>query len=284
MNPAHIPIKASTQEHLSIEDIKDNIVILKDGSCCLILQTSAVNFDLLSETEQDATIYAYAGLLNSLSFPIQIFIRSQQKDISSYLKLLKKERDKQKTTLQKKQIAAYQKFIEKTVKENRVLDKSFYLVIPFSLLELGVSQTIKKAGNRKNQLPFSKEYILNKAKTNLYPKRDHIIKQFQRLGLKIKQLNTRQLIKLFYRIYNPYSKGQLLGSPSDYTSFLVKTNLKEKNKKTAVSLPTKPTNPVVKKPPVSVKTKTEKTTPLEGLKLQKAIDNIFKKVGGKNKK
>lgn len=74
--PAQTPIKASTQDHLNIEDIKDDIIMLKDGSCCIILQTNAVNFNLLSEAEQEAIIFAYAGLLNSLSFPVQIFIRS----------------------------------------------------------------------------------------------------------------------------------------------------------------------------------------------------------------
>jgi hypothetical protein len=85
------PIKASTQEHLSVHNIRDNIVMLKDGSCSLLLSVSAVNFDLLSEREQDAIIYAYGSLLNSLTFSIQIFIRSQKKDISSYLKLLEKQ-------------------------------------------------------------------------------------------------------------------------------------------------------------------------------------------------
>jgi len=80
INPAQTQ---STQSHLDIEDIRDNLVILKDGSCCLILQTTAVNFSLLSEGEQDATIYSYAGLLNSLTYSVQILIKSQKKDINS---------------------------------------------------------------------------------------------------------------------------------------------------------------------------------------------------------
>ena len=77
-------IKASTQEHLDIYTIRNHIVFLKDGSCALVMRTTAINFNLLSEEEQDATIYAYAGLLNSLSFSIQILIRSQRKNISDY--------------------------------------------------------------------------------------------------------------------------------------------------------------------------------------------------------
>lgn len=224
MDPAQIPIRASTQEHLDIEDIKDDLVILKNGSCCLILQTTAVNFDLLSETEQDALIYAYAGLLNSLSFPIQIFIYSQRKDVSSYLDLLKKQIEIQKSIKLQEQIKQYQQFIEKTVKENQVLDKKFYIIIPFSNLELGAPQAIKQTIIKKgNNLPFPKEYILEKAKTSLYPKKDHLVKQFNHLGLKAIPLTTSQLIELFYRIYNPKEGGQKLATDKDYNVFLVET-------------------------------------------------------------
>lgn len=228
--PAQNPITASTQQHLDIEDVKDDLIILKDGSCCIVLQTNAVNFDLLSETEQDATIYAYAGLLNSLSFPIQIFIVSRKKDISSYLKLLKTQKTKQQSEKLKLQIIKYQTFIEKTVKENMVLEKDFYVIIPFSAYELGVSKSIKKSLTGKSkQLPFSKAYIIQKAKTSLIPKRDHIIKQFIRLGLKIKQLNTKELIELLYNIYNPESVGQLISTDKDYETSLVEPNLTIEN-------------------------------------------------------
>ena len=203
MNPA--PIKASTQDHLDIEDIRDNIVILKDGSACLLLQTAAVNFSLLSEGEQDAIIYAYAGLLNSLTFPIQIVIKSQKKDINSYLALLSSQKQKIKNQLLKTQLEKYYEFIQKTVQENDVLDKKFYLVIPFSSLELGIASTLGSQVKKKPGLPFDKEHILHKAKTALIPKRDHLIKQLTRLGLKTKQLTTPELIKLFYQYYNPES-------------------------------------------------------------------------------
>src|SRR3989339_890084 len=93
-DPAQIPIRSTTQAHLPIEDIRNDIVIMKDGSSALIIEVSAVNFDLLSEREQDAIIYAYGALLNSLTFPVQILIRSQKKDISSYVELLEKEEQK----------------------------------------------------------------------------------------------------------------------------------------------------------------------------------------------
>ena len=83
-----IAIRGTTQDHLPIEDIVDGVVILKDGSCAMVMRLSSVNFDLLSEREQSALVFAYGGILNSLNFPIQIIIHSKTKDISSYLKQL----------------------------------------------------------------------------------------------------------------------------------------------------------------------------------------------------
>jgi hypothetical protein len=218
------PIPATTQQHLNIEDITDNLVLLKDGSCCLILETTAINFGLLSEEEQDAIIYSYAGLLNSLTFPLQIIIRSQLKDVSSYLKLLKEQEDKQTRPALKEQTKKYRQFVEKTVKENNVLDKKFYLALLFSLLELGVTQSALSFS--KKGLPFPKDYILKHAKTNLYPKRDHVIRQLSKMGLKSQQLTTENLIKLFYNIYNPEAHGQQFAEASQYETPLILANIK----------------------------------------------------------
>lgn len=220
LDPTKIPVKASTQEHLDIEDVQDGVVILKDGSCCLIIATTAINFGLLSEKEQDATIYAYAGLLNSLTFSIQIVVRSQRKDISGYLKLIQRAEEKEAKKEIKTQIQKYRRFIEETVAKNEVLDKKFYLVIPMSALELGVKQALTSTFSRKG-LPFDKDYVLQRAKTNLYPKRDHILRQLNRLGLKGKQLNTQELIHLFFNIYNPESKGQQLVATEQYQTPMV---------------------------------------------------------------
>jgi len=226
-NPA--PIKTSTQDHLDIEDVRDNIAILKDGSCCLVIQTTAVNFSLLSEGEQDAIIYAYAGLLNSLTFPIQIVIRSQKKDINSYLALLNAQRTKIKNPLLRNQLEKYYQFIQKTVQENEVLDKKFYLVIPFSSLELGISSTLKSSVKKKSGLPFDKEYILQKAKNKLIPKRDHLINQLTRIGLKTKQLTTPELIKLFFQYYNPDSGSVDFSQSSDFTTPIVQAAISQES-------------------------------------------------------
>jgi type IV secretory pathway VirB4 component len=220
-DPVKIPIRASTQEHLEVEDIKDDLVLMKDGSCCLIIVVTAINFSLLSEREQDATIYAYASLLNSLTFPVQIVVRSQKKDVTSYLKLLDREIARQSNKLLRDQIKRYHKFVEEIVRKNEVLDKEFYVVIPFSTLEMGVGKTITSVARPKKGLPFEKNYILEKAKIALIPKRDHLSRLLRRLGLKSRQLNTQELIQLFYQIYNPEVEGQRFAPSQEYTTPMV---------------------------------------------------------------
>ena len=105
-------IVATTQDHLEVETIQDDVVVLRGGLISVVIQTSAINFGLLSEEEQDATIYAYAGLLNSLSFPVQIVIKSEKKDISSYLELLVAQEKKLKDETMKTRMSQYRNFMK----------------------------------------------------------------------------------------------------------------------------------------------------------------------------
>lgn len=221
-----LPIRATTQDQLPIEDINEDLVILKDGSCCLIMQVTALNFSLLSETEQEATIYSYAALLNSLTFPVQIVVRSKKKDISSYLKILLQAENEQKNPLLKNQINKYRHFVEEMIKKNNVLDKKFYLVIPFFSIELGVKQATSSFGfGPKKTVPnYSKSYLLEKAKTSLYPKKDHLIRQCARIGLYTWQLSTQELINLFHSVYNSgQSETQKIIPEAQYEAPLVKS-------------------------------------------------------------
>lgn len=206
MDSAKISIRGSTQEYLELADIRDDLVVMVDGSVALILKVAAVNFGLLSEREQEAIVYAYAGMINSLNFTIQIVVRSQKKDISHYLKLLEDEEKKQTNLLLKNQITNYRKFITETVKENKVLDKKFYVVIPFSSLELGVKTTTSSllgaAKKRERALPLPVEEIIKRAQIALFPKKDHALRELGRLGLSARQMQTAELTELFYEIYN----------------------------------------------------------------------------------
>lgn len=196
------PIRSTTQKFTEIEEIQNNIILFSDGSCAAVLTVSAVNFGLLSQREQEAMIYAYAGTLNSLSFPIQLIIRSQHKDIRAYLKLLEDQEMVQKNPKLQKSIHGYRNFVAATVKEKEVLDKKFYLVIPFSALELGVSTNVL-FGGKKRGLPYQKSYIFERALTVLTPKIDNLVRLLVRVGLHAKQLTGEQIAQLYFSFYNP---------------------------------------------------------------------------------
>jgi hypothetical protein len=194
-----IPIRSTTQTFTEIETIDKDM--FADGSCCVVISATAVNFGLLSEREQDSIILSYAGLLNSLSFPIEILIRTQHKDVTVYLRTLEEQERKQKNPKLAKSIHDYRLFVAATVKEKDVLDKNFYIIIPFSSLELGASANVF-FGSKAKGLPFKKPYIFERALIVLNPKRDHIIRLLNKIGLQAHQLNNSQLIKLFFTTYN----------------------------------------------------------------------------------
>ena len=197
------PLTATSQKHLPLADITEDIALYKDGGAAIVLESTSLNFGLLSEKEQQAVIAAYAALLNSLSFPIQIIVRSQRKDISSYLKYLDEAAQKIQNPKLAYLMKDYRQFITETVKKKNVLGKRFYLAIPFSPLELGVTKSILATIKGAGPLPFPKKYVIKKAKVILYPRRDHLIRQAGRLSIKLKQLSTTELIALFFDIYNP---------------------------------------------------------------------------------
>lgn len=202
--PAKVtPISSTTQQHVLIADIRDDILLTKEGGAALIMRASALNFSLLSEKEQEAITYAYSAFLNSLSFAIQILVRSQKKDVTNYLNYLKEEADKQTNAKLKILIGSYQTFVAQIVKKRNVLEKDFFIIIPFSPFELGISTTgmLNTLTRRQRSVPYSKDYVLKKAKTVLYPRRDHVIRQSGRLGIKVQQLTTEDIARLFHNIY-----------------------------------------------------------------------------------
>lgn len=197
------PISAATQEHLPIADITNDILIYKDGGAALVMESTSLNFGLLSEKEQQAVIAAYAAMINSLSFAVQIVVRTQRKDISSYLNFLDEQAKKITHPLLAHLMQDYRGFILDSVKKKNVLGKRFFVVLYLSPLELGVGKSIAAVTKRSGPLPFPKSYVVKKAKITLLPRRDHLIRQAGRLGIKFKQLTTPELVDLFYAVYNP---------------------------------------------------------------------------------
>lgn len=192
---------ASTQDHLEVKEVLDDLVITKTGTISLVVQTTSVNFDLLSEFEQDSKIMAFAGMLNSLNFHIQVMIRTKRIDISTYVNYLKSQQQKQMSEGLKKQLDIYTMFIQNLIVQNDVLDKKFYIVIPYNPTNMLSNEGSVKAGSSTELINY--ERVVEQGKIFLYPKRDHILKQLGRMGLTGHQLTTPELIEIFYDIYNP---------------------------------------------------------------------------------
>lgn len=221
-------IHSTTQTFLDIFDITNDILINKDGSTALILQVNALNFGLLAEEEQDAIMYSYAGLLNSLNYPIQIVIRSQTKDVTNYLNLLAEEEEKAVNPAQKSRINRYRAFVADLIKERNVLDKKFYVAIPASALEMGLlpPSTVLPGVKQPDLTTVERSVILDKAREVLEPKRDHLVSQFARIGLSARQLTTQEIIQLLYVSYNPEAaEGQQISDTSSYTTPLVRASV-----------------------------------------------------------
>lgn len=196
------PFVATSQQHTPIADIVDDIILFKDGSAAIVMETTSLNFSLLSEKEQEAVVASYKALINSLSFSLQILVRSAKKDISTYMSYLYAAYQKITNPKLKELMTGHINFITESIKKKNVLSKKFFLVIPFSSLELGVAKSFMAFTTRSGPLPFSQEYVLTKAKLALNPRKDHLNRQMGRLGLKLKQLNSSELSELYYQIYN----------------------------------------------------------------------------------
>lgn len=188
-------IHSTTQKFTEIVDIIDNVVLLAGGYACCIIEITATNFALLSQSEQDAKIYGYASLLNSLSFPIQILIRNKRVDISSYLKQLEEAQNTTTNMRLKNQIDQYRNFVNEMVTVNVVLNKQFYMIISYSSLEGGITAITPGKGGRNNS-------FFTTAQRTLMTKAQGLHGQLNQIAASAKILEKEDLIKLFYDIYN----------------------------------------------------------------------------------
>jgi len=219
------PKRVSTQDHLDIEEIKDDMVVLKNGKVAIVIETSSINFDLLDSREQDAKIYSFAAFLNSIRFPIQIVIRTQRTDIAKYLKLLDSYKKKITSESVVNQVTIYQEFIHNLTETTQILDKKFYTVIPSQKLAIVSTNWVRQLFGKTQKIVNINQLII-KAKEELGPKRDQIIKNYANLGIVAKQLLNDELIKLYYSVYEPDRSGLDVMdiTESDISSGLVRTN------------------------------------------------------------
>lgn len=216
----------STQRFLPIAEIHHDTVVLKNGGIRAVLLVEAVNFNLKSETEQQGIIAGYQSFVNTINFPLQILIRSSKMNIDPYLDKLRELAGNQANELLKKQTLAYAEFIEKLVDVADIMQKRFLVIVPVdlsphqkTLLEQffgWVSPDDSTAKIAQRHREFGRAHGLLRDRVNL------VETGLQNIGLQSRRLSTRELIELFYEIYNPKTsqeqklpgEGQLKADPT----------------------------------------------------------------------
>ncbi len=217
----------STQNALQIAEIRDGIVIMNDGSFRSVVMVKSINFDLMSDQEREAVEYSFQGFLNSLYFDIQIFVRSQKVDIAPYIDRLDKIRSEHDNMLLALLMEDYIDYMHNIADQTNIMDKKFYVVIPFSSLpEIQKAITQSKnffsglAGlfNNKEQHVTINEADLAKAKDELRNRVQAVLAGLQQCGVSGLPLDTQELIELYYDTYNPdTATRQQLGNFDDLT-------------------------------------------------------------------
>ncbi len=199
----------STQQIVDIDRIRDDIVILKDGTLRAILMCSSLNFALKSQEEQDAIIYQYQNFLNSLDFPIQFVVHSRKLNISHYLDEIKEHLKKQKNELLRAQTEEYIDFIDSFVKTYNVMSKTFYVVVPFTKEEENSGGFFSRlfSGGQKSFVKMSDEEF-EKYKNQLLQRVDNVISGLRSIGIRSEMLQEEELLELFFDMYNPEEPGK----------------------------------------------------------------------------
>lgn len=195
----------STQKYLDIAGIRDDIVIMKDGSLRAVLLTSSLNFALKSEDEQNAVISNYVSFLNSFEFPLQIVVQSRRLNIDAYLERLKTMEKEQTNELLRVQTREYRQFVEELLTMERIMAKRFYVVVPYSPFsdrQKGFFSRLSEALKAAAILRLT-EAKFQERRRELLGRVNLIATGLQSMGLNAIQLTTQSLIELYYNTYNP---------------------------------------------------------------------------------
>lgn len=199
----------STQNSLEIAEIREGIVVMRDGSFRAVIACKSINYDLMSQREKEGVEYSYQSFLNALNHPVQVLIRSQKIDIEPYLNKLADINRNQGNMLLARLMDDYIGFIENLSQDANIMDKTFFIVVPYDPMGDG-STTVDKAQGFFSGL-FPKTTTVKKIERDMWEKaRDEIKKRVDsitgglfQIGVKSVQLNTKELSELYYNFYNP---------------------------------------------------------------------------------
>ncbi len=198
-------VSVSTQQYLDIAEIKENTIVMKDGTLRSVLLVSSINFALKSEDEQNAVIDSYVRFLNNLNFTLQIVIQSRELDIDNYLQYLKEKEKEQTNKLLKVQTADYIEYIKELTSLGKIMNKRFYIIVPYNPLSDKrkgffslISEALKPATIIKLKEKTFREY-----QEMLERRVESVVGGLESMGVAVARLDTQSLIELYYKTYNP---------------------------------------------------------------------------------
>lgn len=196
---------AATQKYLDVAEIREDVIVLKNGALRAVLAVSAINFELKSTDEQEAIVSQYQNFLNSIDFPLQILISSRKLNMENYLDFLSQHEKQQPNELLRFQISEYKNFISQLASSSNIMDKNFYIIIPFSPIENQEKGFFSNIGSlinpRKNIL--EKRENFETYKSQLFQRVDHVTAALSGIGVRIVPLKTQEIIELLFNSYNP---------------------------------------------------------------------------------
>jgi hypothetical protein len=201
----------ATQEFVPIKEVRDGVIMLKNGGICAIVLANSINLSLKSYDEQKATILQFQNFLNTLDFPIQISVQSRKLDIRPYLLLLESRMKVQTEPLLKLQTKEYMDFIKSFTENVSIMTKSFFIVVPYTPksmnLQNGIIDNLFSKKNR-SELKEAQKVDFEEKKSQLEQRVSVIQQGLSRCGVKSAQLGTEEIVEVFYKVFNP---GELEG-------------------------------------------------------------------------
>lgn len=200
----------STKELVAIADIKDSIVLLKNGSLRAVIEASAVNFELRSEEEQTGILQNFQRFLNSVDFPLQMIVNSRQLNMDEYLKTVDAVAESATNELLKIQAIEYSKFVKELLELSNIMTKHFYVVLPFYVYETptktGLLESVKGVFSKSQTVLQIKPEQLETYRTQLMQRAELIIDGLIGIGLKARLMEGQEINNLYYGLYNPGEK------------------------------------------------------------------------------
>jgi type IV secretory pathway VirB4 component len=192
----------ATQEFVPVRDVKDNVVILKDGQMCMILLASSINFALKSADEQQGILSSFQSFLNTLDFSLQFYVQSRKLNIEPYLTQLKEREVQQDNDLMRIQLREYIGFIRTFVSEVDVMSKNFFVVIPYNPVTLDFASNLGAVFGKKRDIVIE-ESKFQENRLQLEQRAALVEQGLTRIGVRTIPLHNEELVELYYHIFNP---------------------------------------------------------------------------------